>query len=60
MYCANCGQEILSSCGEFQAPNDGKLYVAEDMEDSTEYFNGVDEYGKCDECCIYTYKGLLE
>lgn len=47
LYCPACGKQNVEY--QDQHPNGGDLYVAEDMESSTEYYSDAVLY-KCTDC----------
>ena len=53
MFCPNCGKQNVQSD---PTPNGGDLYVAEDMECSTEFYDDAKPY-KCNDCETQFYLG---
>jgi hypothetical protein len=54
MYCPNCGKQHVVA-GDSQ-PNGGELFVAEDMEGCTEFYDAARPY-KCNDCETQFYMG---
>lgn len=54
MYCPNCGKQNVVK-GD-TSPNGGGLYVAEEMEDCTEYYDEANPY-ECKDCETVFYLG---
>jgi predicted RNA-binding Zn-ribbon protein involved in translation (DUF1610 family) len=54
LFCPNCGKQNVVK-GD-SSPNGGELYVAEEMEGCTEYYDAADPY-KCTDCATRFYIG---
>jgi len=54
MQCPRCSNPLEEKSN---SPNGGTLYVAEEMESCTEYFDGIDNHYKCPQCKLTVYIG---